>query len=61
MKTTKEQPRIKTVFQFGNGMVAVTDQYGEQMPDYQGTLEEVRDKINRDAGDDVEWNGWPGK
>lgn len=32
--------RIKTVFVFPNGQVAVCDQFGEQMPEYQGTAEE---------------------
>lgn len=33
---------------FANGMVMAFDQNGEQMPDYQGRLEEVEGKIKED-------------
>jgi hypothetical protein len=39
------EPTISAVFHFPNGMVAVTDQYGEQMPAYQGRYEDVREAI----------------
>lgn len=41
--------RIASVILWGNGMVMVFDQRGEQMPDYQGRLPNVRDAILRDA------------
>ena len=40
-----DEPRITKVYVFGNGMVMVFDQNGQQMPDYQGRVEQVRDKI----------------
>lgn len=40
-----EQPRIEKVYTFANGMVMVFDQYGQQMPDYQGRAEDVLPKI----------------
>ena len=53
-----EEPRsIKAVFVFPNGMCAVTDQKGEQMPDYQGRWSEVEQKVRAAAGPNVEWNG----
>lgn len=52
----KEKRRIKSVFVFANGMVAVCDQYGEQMPRYQGRWDEKEAKIRRDAGPSVKWN-----
>lgn len=36
---------ITTVYHFGNGMVMVMDQFGEQMPEYQGRYEDVIDKL----------------
>lgn len=52
---------IKSVFKFPNGMVAVCDEKGEQLPEYQGKYEDVKDKILADAPSDTEWNGWPGE
>lgn len=48
---------IRAVFLFPNGNIAVCDQYGEQMPDYQTPASGP--DIARDAPDDgtVEWNG----
>lgn len=40
-----DEPKIENVYCFPNGMVAVTDQRGRQMPDYQGKYEEVWPKI----------------
>lgn len=52
--------KIKTIFIFTNGMVAVFDQNGQQMPFFQGRKEEVMPKIkrrlNRQKGS-VEWYG----
>jgi hypothetical protein len=35
-------------YRFQNGIVMAFDQNGEQMPEYQGRFEDVRDKITRD-------------
>lgn len=40
--------RITHVVRWENGMVMVFDQHGQQMPDYQGPWEEMRDKILAD-------------
>ena len=40
---------IKYVVKSENGMVMVFDEKGEQIPEYQGRYEEVKDKILRDA------------
>jgi len=42
------KPRIENVYCFPNGMVAVTDQNGQQIPEYQGRYDEVWPKIERD-------------
>lgn len=41
----KNELKITNVYAFTNGMVIVFDQYGKQMPEYQGRYEEVIDKI----------------
>jgi hypothetical protein len=43
-----EEPRITNVYHWANGMTMVFDQFGQQMPEYQGPTEEVRAKIERD-------------
>lgn len=43
-ETTANQ-RIENVYCFPNGMVAVTDQFGQQIPEYQGRYEDVWPKI----------------
>ncbi|MFC1948884.1 hypothetical protein ACFLW0_01750 [Chloroflexota bacterium] len=40
---------IKTAVRCPNDMVMVFDEMGEQVPEYQGWYEEVRDGILRDA------------
>lgn len=40
---------IDHVIKFDNGMVMVFDEKGEQLPEYQGRYEEVKDKILADA------------
>jgi len=40
---------IKSVIKAEKGMVIVFDEHGEQMPEYQGQYEEVKEKILRDA------------
>lgn len=39
---------LTNVYVFPNGMVAVLDQFGKQMPQYQGRKEEVWHLIQRD-------------
>ena len=39
---------IAAVFVFANGMVAVTDEHGQQIPAYQGRWAEQREAILRD-------------
>jgi hypothetical protein len=41
--------KIKNVYSFSNGMTMVFDQYGQQMPEFQGRTEDVMPKI-RAAG-----------
>jgi len=40
---------IKSVITSGTGMVAVFDENEEQIPEYQGEYDEVRENILRDA------------
>ena len=40
---------INDVIKFSNGIVIVFDEKGEQLREYQGRYEEVRDKIVADA------------
>ena len=40
---------IKTILWFENNMVAVLDNRGEQIPEYQDCYDNVRGKILRDA------------
>ena len=40
---------IKTVMRFKNNMVMVFDKGGEQIPEYQGQYEKVKESILRDA------------
>lgn len=53
-----QAPKITNVYVFGNGMAMVYDQYGKQMPEFQGRAAEVLPKI-RDAGfyDDIKYGG----
>jgi len=52
---------IQQVIRFGNDMVIVLDEKGEQMPEYQGRYKEVKDKILADAPPDAKFylSGWP--
>lgn len=51
---------INQVIRFQNDMVMCFDEEGEQLPEYQGRYEEVRDKILADAPQSAEffviWN-----
>jgi len=40
---------IKTAIRFQNNMVGVFDRKGEQIPEYQGQYEEVKEGVLRDA------------
>ena len=52
--------KITKVYNWANGMTMVFDQFGEQMPEFQGPTEEVMPKI-RIAGftDEVPISVWP--
>ena len=52
---------VKAVFRFPNGMVAVTDERGEQIPELQGRFEDVKEKVEAAANEQTEWNGWGGQ
>lgn len=50
--------RVKDVFRFPNGMVAVLDEHGEQISQLQGRFEDVKQKVEAAADEQTEWNGW---
>ena len=55
----KERKRIAVTYKFPNGNVATCDQYGEQMPDYQGVYTiELHNKILRKADYRTEFKGY---
>jgi hypothetical protein len=64
MRTTMSRPEgtISTVCLWTNGMVAVFDEDGEQMLQYQGRASEVAERIQRDAGPDCDflYGAWRG-
>jgi hypothetical protein len=52
--------RIAAVFVFKNGMIAVFDQWGKQMPFFQGRrdfkrMKQIKDRIERQLPCGVEW------
>lgn len=50
---------VKSVFRFPNGMIAVCDENGEQIPELQGKdTPELRKKINKLITDETELNGY---
>jgi len=51
---------IKTVIRIRNNMVMVFDAEGEQVPDYQGQYEDVKERILRDAPSGTVFNHWFG-
>jgi hypothetical protein len=51
---------IETVIRLRNNMVMVFDDEGEQMPEYQGQYEDVKEKILVDAAAGTEFNHWFG-
>ena len=44
---------IKTAIRFKNDMVVVFDESGEEIPEYRGQYEEVKESILRDAPPDA--------
>ena len=52
-----EGRRIASVYLWQNGLVMVFDQYGEQMPAYQGRYIDVRALILRDAPAGAKFTG----
>ena len=51
---------IKTVIRVRNNMVIVFDAEGEQVPEYQGQYEDVKERILRDAPSGTVFNHWFG-
>jgi hypothetical protein len=51
---------IKTVIRIRNGMVMVFDEWGEQMPEYQGQYDDVREMIVANAAAGSVFNHWFG-
>jgi hypothetical protein len=51
---------IKTVIRIKNDMVMVFDEDGEQIPEYQGYYEDVKEKILADAPAGSVFNHWFG-
>jgi hypothetical protein len=51
---------IKTVIRVRNGMVMVFDDKGEQLPEYQGLYENVKESILADAPAGTIFNHWFG-
>jgi len=51
---------IKTVIRIKNDMVMVFDEDGEQIPEYQGHYDEVKEKILADAPAGSVFNHWFG-
>ena len=51
---------IKTVIRIENDMVMVFDENGEEMPEYQGNYDYVKDKIIADATQESVFNHWFG-
>ena len=51
---------IKTVIRLRNNMVVVFDAKGEQIPEYQGQYENVKEKILKDAPSGTVFNQWFG-
>jgi len=52
---------IRTVIRARNNTVMVFDAEGEQIPEYQGQYEDVKEKILRDAPGGTVFNNWFGK
>lgn len=55
-----ENKMIKTIIRLKNDMVIVFDAEGEQIPEYQGKYENVKESILRDAPPDAVFTHWFG-
>ena len=51
--------KVKCVFVFPSGVVAVTGEDGQQIGELQGMYNDVKDKILAAADEGTEFNGWP--
>jgi len=49
---------IKSVIRCPNNMVVVFDENDEQIPEYQGRYEEIKERIMRDALPDTLFGHW---
>jgi hypothetical protein len=58
MKKSRQRA-IKTVIRCSNAMVIVFDKKGEQIPEYQGQYQKVRESILRDAPNDAVFGRFP--
>ena len=52
---------IKSLIRLSNDMVMVFDAEGEQVPEYQGQYENVKERILRDAPAEAVFNHWFGR
>jgi len=57
-ETVEESDMIKSVIRCPNNMVVVFDDDDEQVPEYQGKYEEVRERVLRDAPADTLFGLW---
>ncbi len=57
-KTVKESDMIKSVVRCPNNMVVVFDEDDEQVPEYQGIYEEVKERVLRDAPPETLFGLW---
>ena len=55
----RDHRRITSVYAFGNGMCMVFDQHGQQMPEYQGRTEEMRERIRAVYDGPIVDAAWP--
>lgn len=51
---------IKTVIRIENDLVMVFDENGEEIPEYQGVYDYVKDRIIADASEQSVFNHWFG-
>lgn len=53
----QEKPEITSVYIWTNiNMIIVFDQYGQQMPEYQGPTEDVLEKVKLAAPTTAQWH-----
>ncbi len=51
---------IKTIIRIENDMVMVFDENGEEIPEYQGNYDYVKDRIMAEADEQSVFNHWLG-